>query len=118
MKLKKFQYAFAGIKETFKTQSSFRVMSVIAIFIILLGIYFGLNEIEWIVLVMCMGFSLAAEIINTSLEKSCDLFSQGWLLEEVRIIKDVAAGGVLLLSVSSAVVGGIIFIPKIIGLFI
>jgi diacylglycerol kinase len=112
--MNKFLYAWNGIKETYITQVSFRIMSWITIVIIILGFLFKLSELEWIVIIMCMGFSLCAEVINTSLEKACDLFSQGWLLNEIKIIKDVAAGGVLLLVVSSCIIGCIIFVPKII----
>jgi diacylglycerol kinase len=109
-------YAWNGVKETYITQISFRIMSWITSIIIILGFFFHLSGIEWILIIMCIGFSLCAEVINTSLEKACDLFSAGWLLNEVKIIKDLAAAGVLLISTSSAIIGCIIFIPKIINL--
>jgi diacylglycerol kinase len=116
----KFQYALEGINECYLTQSSFRLMCWISYFVVVLMIIlevifnqpFTLQEI--MILVSCIAIPLGGEIINTALEKTCDLFSRGWILNEVKIIKDVAAGGVLILSISSFIIGLIIFIPKIV----
>lgn len=66
--------------------------------------------------VIAISFSIAlvwvTEMINTAIEKSMDLIS----LEkhpQIKIIKDIAAGAVLVASICSAIVGSVIFLPKL-----
>ena len=110
--MNKFKYAIEGIKYTYLTQSSFRIMVWMSAITFTLGYIYRCSLEEWIVLLFCMFFTLSAELCNTALEQVCNIFTQGWLLNEVKIVKDVSAGAVFLLSICSAIVGLIIFIPK------
>jgi len=111
MILKKFSYALKGLKECLK-QSTFLFMVVIAISVIFLGIQFNISYIEWAIITLCIIACLGSEAINTSIEKACDIFSSGWILSEIGIIKDIAAGAVFIFSIGSAIIGLLIFIPK------
>jgi diacylglycerol kinase len=118
--VRKFGYAFNGIHECFETQSSFRIMVVLASVAVLLGLFlvftpYPLSGLEWIALVLAISGPLGGEAINTSLEKACDLFSAGWLLNEIRVIKDVAAGGVFMLGLGSLGVGISLFVPRLLS---
>ena len=59
---------------------------------------------------------IGAELFNTSIEEVVNLLSP-----EIRVhakyAKDIAAGAVLVFALASAIVGVIIFLPKIISLF-
>ena len=57
-----------------------------------------------------------AEALNTAIERLCDKIEPN-KDDKIKIIKDIAAGAVLLSSIFSATVGAIIFIPHIISLF-
>ncbi|MDD4784281.1 MAG: diacylglycerol kinase [Candidatus Paceibacterota bacterium] len=59
-------------------------------------------------------FSL--ELFNTAIERFLDLFYPG-KNETVKNIKDLIAGGVAIVSIGAGIIGGIIFIPKILILF-
>lgn len=111
--IKKFSYAFQGLGDCFK-QSTFRIMTVIAALAIILGIPLNLSLYEWMTIIACITICLGVEAINTALEKACNLFSQGWLVSEVRLIKDTAATSVMIFSTGSAIIGLIIYIPRII----
>jgi diacylglycerol kinase len=71
--------------------------------------------LEWCVLVGCVGMVLTAELFNSAVET---LFRG--LSEEVRERSwqslDIAAGAVLLASITAAVVGCVIFVPKLAAL--
>ncbi|MNL84063.1 Undecaprenol kinase [compost metagenome] len=58
----------------------------------------------------------AAEAFNTAIEKLADLVSADYH-PVIKGVKDTAAAGVLLLAISAVIVGGIVFIPKILLLF-
>ena len=60
---------------------------------------------------MCLVIS--AELFNTSIEKTLDYIDKEYN-NEIRFIKDASAGAVLTLAIASAVIGLIIFIPKLV----
>ena len=82
---------------------------------IALGFFFGISMFEWLVVVVCFGLVLGGECINSSIEAIVDLASPDYH-ELARKSKDAAAGGVLLFSLASLVVGLIIFVPRILAL--
>lgn len=66
---------------------------------------------EWIVLLGCIATVLAFEMINSAIEKLCNLVHPAYH-PAVKVIKDISAGAVLWVSVFSGVIGVIIFLPK------
>lgn len=78
--------------------------------VIIAGIVLGITRTEWIMVVMCIGTVIAAELFNTAIEKLVDLVSP----ERHPVagqVKDIAAGAVLICAVAAAIIGLIIFIP-------
>ncbi len=106
--------SMAGIEYTLKTQRNLRIQIVFAILAILLGLIFGLDTTEWVILWLVIGSVLFAEMVNTAIEVMLDLYTQEFN-ENVRIAKDIASGAVLISSIVSVIVGGILFLPKILN---
>lgn len=113
--IKSFPYAFRGIKDTILKEPNFKVQLVLGVIAIILGIYFRLNRAEWLILVISIFLVLIMELINTTLENLVDIVSPQ-IQEKARIVKDVAAGGVLMSSILSIIIGLIIFLPKVLAL--
>lgn len=109
---KTFSTAFSGIKYFFKTERNGKIQAGVSLITILSGLYLKLNAAEWIVIALCIGSVLALEMINTALEHLCNLVHKDYH-PSIKIIKDVAAGAVLIFSVISVVAGLIIFLPKL-----
>ncbi len=109
---KTFSTAFNGIRYFFKTERNGKIQAGVSLITIFSGLYLKLNAIEWIVIVLCIGSVLALEMINTALEHLCNLVHKDYH-PSIKIIKDVAAGAVLIFSVISVVSGLIIFLPKL-----
>lgn len=76
------------------------------------GHFVGLSSMEWIVICLCIGLVLSAEAVNSAIEALADRVSPAYD-EAIKRTKDLAAGAVLLLAIASAVVGLIIFLPKL-----
>ena len=91
------------------TQNSW-IEIVIFLIAIILGIHFGITNIEWMILVLTGGFVLATEAFNTAIEIDIDLTSPE-IHPYARDTKDVAAGAVLIASITSVAVGVFIFLP-------
>jgi len=71
---------------------------------------------EWIILLACIATVLSFEMINSAIEKVCNLVHPEYHAA-VKVIKDIAAGAVLWVSVFSGIIGFIIFLPKIVYFF-
>ena len=89
---------------------------VIAILVVVLGLIFSISAAEWIVLLFCIASVLSLEMINSAIEKLCNLVHPKYH-PAVKVIKDISAGAVLWASVISGVIGIIVFFPKVQLLF-
>ena len=112
---KSFKYAFNGIRLLFLEEHNSRIHAVAAICAIVTGIILKILILEWIALSFAIGFVFVVEIINSSIENTADLISLE-KSDKIKRIKDLSAAAVLISSLSALVIGGLIFIPKIVSL--
>lgn len=106
-----FGFAFSGLSHAFINEHNMWIHAAAAAIAVALGVVFDISSMEWIALSICIGLVLAAEIFNTALEHICNLV-QPEHDPRVGVIKDLAAAAVLAMSITSFIVGLIIFIPK------
>ncbi len=111
--MKRFKYAFKGIFFAFKTQTNIRIHSIISVLVISAGFILKINPVEWVFITFAIGLVLAAELFNTAIESLVDMVSPSYS-EKAGLIKDVAAGAVLIAAVVAIIIGVIVFLPKII----
>ncbi len=114
--LKSFKYAFEGILTGIKEEQNMKIHITIMTFVIIFGIMLKISKIEWIICIILFGLVISMELINTAIENAVDLITKE-KNEQVKIAKDVAAGAVLVSAIASAIIGLIIFVPKIIVIF-
>lgn len=112
-RIRSFHFAWEGIGNFFKSEHNAWLHAVSTVVVILLCGLLHLSKTELIAIVFCVGFVWVTEIINTAIEKMMDHLSPG-KHPAVKIIKDMAAGAVLIAAVTALIIGLIIFIPKII----
>ena len=108
-------FASAGIKYFFKNERNGKIQLVIALIVIFLGLVVDLSNVEWCIILGCIALVIALEMVNTCLERVCDMLSTEYH-PMIKIIKDVAAGAVLWAVIFCAVIGSIIFIPYLLKL--
>ena len=111
-RIRSFGYAWQGIVALVRHEHNARIHIVAAIFVIILGFVLGVSTLEWVAIVGCIGAVIAAEIFNTAIEAICNRVSTE-NHELIKRSKDCAAGGVLLISITAAIIGAIIFLPKL-----
>lgn len=109
--------ALQGIIYTIKTQRNIRIQLISAILVIVAAILLKCIYIEIVALVISISFVLFAEMLNTAIETTVDLITQEYNIK-AKIAKDIMAGCVLMTSINAIIVGSIIFIPKLIDLFL
>ena len=86
-----FRFAFSGLWYVLRTQRNARVHLIIAVLVILLGLWLGLSLTQWAVLVLTIGFVMVSEMLNTVAETLVDLINPGYH-PLAKVIKDVTAG--------------------------
>lgn len=109
-------WALSGISLAFRTQFNFRFHVLSALIVLGLSIFFKISAFEWCIVLLCTASVITAELLNTSLEFNTDLLSPGYN-ENAKNVKDLAAAAVLIVALVSAIIGGIIFLPRILLLF-
>jgi diacylglycerol kinase len=107
-----FVHAARGILLLFLAEWNFRIHLACAIVAIALGVYFGIGAIEWVVLIAAIGLVLCAEALNTAIERAIDLFEPK-PHPLARNVKDLAAAAVLVASICAAIIGVILFGPRL-----
>jgi diacylglycerol kinase len=110
--LKSFSYAWQGIKYCFNSEKNFRIQLAIASITFLSGMVCRIKTNEWLVILFCSALVLGLEIINTAIEKLANIFTVS-IHPVIKLVKDIAAGAVLLVSIISFTIGCIIFLPKV-----
>lgn len=110
-----FRYAFCGICEAYKGEQNLKIHTVIAILVIIFGFILQISYLEWLVCLILIGLVLMAEFFNTAIEYVVDLASPN-IHPLAKLAKDTASAGVLMMAIISAIIGLIIFIPKVIEL--
>ena len=103
--------AVNGIIYAATTQRNVRIELVLAVIVMMLSLFYGLNTTEFLCLVFAIFFVIFAEMVNTAIETVVDLFVDVYH-PKAKIAKDVAAGAVVLAACNALVVGYFIFFNK------
>ncbi len=113
--IKSFGYAWAGIRSCFQLEPNFRIHAVLAIVALVFSIVFKISTLEWIAVCFCIAFVITMEMLNTAIEKLCNVVHKE-IHPGIKKVKDIAAGAVLVAAFFSLITGVVIFLPKIINL--
>ncbi len=113
--LKGFVYAFNGLVVFFRHERNGRIQILLALATVAAGWWLKASALEWILLVVCIGMVLALEMVNSAIEKLCNLVHPTYH-PAVKTIKDISAAAVLWAAACSAVIAAIIFLPKLLQL--
>lgn len=111
LRMKSFKYAIQGLRVVIR-EPNCRIHLFFTGLVILLGWLTELSNIEWALVLICCALVLSAEAFNTSIEHLTDLVSPE-INPKAGIVKDVSAAAVLLSSIFAAIIGLIIFLPKL-----
>jgi diacylglycerol kinase (ATP) len=109
---KSFAHAGRGIKVFVASTHNAWIHIAVSVLVIVLGVYLGITRPDWILLIFAMGFVLVSEAFNTALEIDIDLTSPEYH-PYAKDVKDVAAGAVLISAMTAALVGLLVFAPKV-----
>ena len=115
-RIKSFSYAFAGLRVLFREEHNSWIHAAAALIAVVAGFLFRISPMEWVAVIIVIGMVFAAEILNSSIERTAD-FVKAERDDRKRDIKDLGAAAVLVCAITAALVGTIIFLPKLLALF-
>jgi diacylglycerol kinase (ATP) len=112
LRLRSFTFTFAGLRYLIASEHNARI-HLAATLVVLIGAYLlEVSSIEWLFLIVAIGWVWFAEAVNTAVERLADAIT----LEhnpQIKVAKDVAAAAVLVSSIASAAIGATIFLPAV-----
>jgi diacylglycerol kinase len=106
-----FRFAVRGVGWMLRHEPNMRFHLIAATGVVIAGLAFRLPLEQWTALVFAITLVLLGEILNTAIEAVLDLVQPGHH-ELVAVVKDVAAGAVLVAAAGSSVIAAIIFVPR------
>ena len=114
--LKRWGHRFAcagrGLFQVLRDEPSGRVHVVALLLVGAVGIWLHLPALEWAVLALAAGGVVAAEAVNTAIERLSDRVSKEEE-EVIRVVKDLAAGGVLAATIGAVLAGLMVLGPRL-----
>ena len=112
--LSSFKHAFQGLFYALLSQRNFRIHVCIGLVVSALAIWLDLSFYEIAILIITVGAVLVLELLNTSIEAVVDLAIGRRFHPLARIAKDSAAGAVLVASLCSLLIAGLLIVPPFI----
>ena len=112
-----FKFAFKGIGSSIKSERNMKIHFIMMILVVLAGIILNISMWEWITCFILFGLVISLEMVNTAIEIVVDLVSPTFNDRAGRA-KDIAAGAVLVNAIVAFIIGLLIFLPKVLDLFI
>ncbi len=107
----KFRAAFRGLKLGIRGHSSFSVHFFFTALVMASAVVLQCELWQWCVLLGCIGFVLTAELFNSALETLFRGLDEG-TKERAWPALDVAAGAVLMASITASAVGALILLTQ------
>jgi len=112
----KIRDALRGLKLGVRGHSSFFVHFFFSALVVAAGMVLRCGPLEWCLLLGCIGTVLTAELFNSAIESIFRGLDEA-TKPRVRSCLDIAAGAVLLASITAAVIGSIVFLGRLMDLF-
>ncbi|HKN62994.1 MAG TPA: diacylglycerol kinase [Gaiellaceae bacterium] len=103
-----FNYAFEGIIHVLRTQRNLRIHFLAAVLVFGGAIAVGVSRLQLIALVLAIAFVLFAEMLNTAIEGVIDVSTTSFD-PNAKLAKDIAAGAVLIASITAVAIGFLVF---------
>jgi diacylglycerol kinase (ATP) len=107
-----FNNAVSGIIYTIKAERNMKIHITVAVMIILLSMFYDLTRIEFLIICLTVSLVIISELFNTAIEVLVDTII-GVYHPKAKLVKDTAAGAVLVASFASLIVAYFIFYDKV-----
>lgn len=104
-----------GLKAAYKSEQSMYIHLTATIILLLFSFLLEISTTEWLIIIAIIGLTLVVELLNTAIESTVDLVTKEFH-PLAKIAKDTASAAEFILTITSAIISLMIFIPKIMEL--
>ncbi|MCW3489342.1 diacylglycerol kinase family protein [Dethiobacter alkaliphilus] len=111
-----FRCALSGLGDAWRSERNMRIHTLAACIAVVVGLWLGLERLEWLFLFSAVFLVTTMEMLNTALERVVDLFTRDYH-PLARLAKNAAAGAALLAAFYALTVALLIFVPKLMQRF-
>ncbi|HZC99360.1 MAG TPA: diacylglycerol kinase family protein [Actinomycetes bacterium] len=111
--VRSFRHAFRGLGLVLARERNARIHLVAAVAALVAAVWLGLARAEIALVIVTSTLVLAAEVVNTVVERVLDLLHPDQS-ERVRAVKDMSAAAVLVTALSALAVAGLLFLPRLV----
>lgn len=111
-----FRLAFSGLRFVLRTERNMKVHCIFAAVAIISSFFFKISGIELSFVIFSIALVFITEAANTAFELLLDFIHGDRYHADVKLLKDIAAGGVFIAALNAFVIGLFIFFPKFIDL--
>ncbi len=108
------RYAFRGLSYAIRNEKNFQNELIVAILVIIAMIYFNVTRGEAVILFVVIMAVLIMELLNTAMERVIDILKPK-IHPYAKLVKDLMAASVLMMSLLTIILGLIIFMPYFIS---
>ncbi|MBN2332954.1 MAG: diacylglycerol kinase family protein [Deltaproteobacteria bacterium] len=114
-RLQSILWAAKGIKFLFRTEINARLHAMATAAVLAVSIFLPLTSLEWALVAIATSMVWSAEAMNTAIEHLADMVSTK-PDPRIAVIKDLAAGAVLIAAIGAAIIGVLVFAPYLMQL--
>ncbi|MBO5446688.1 diacylglycerol kinase family protein [bacterium] len=112
-----FRNARKGMRLSIKSERNIRIHLFIAALVVVTAFCLNFSINKFCILFLTIAAVISAEMFNSAIEFSLDAIFHNRYSRMVGMAKDIAAGAVMVVSISAIMVGVLLFAPPIISLF-
>ncbi len=108
-----FKYAFEGLFYALLQEPNLKIHLIAAVVVIYAGFYFGITRLEWLMITFTIGLVISVELTNTAIEAVVNHFTDTYH-PGAKLAKDISAAAVLVVAITAAIIGYLIFSPYLV----
>ncbi len=105
-------HACHGVLYVAKNERNMKIHLFVLVCVLITGIILNISYFEWIICFILFALILSLEILNTAIEATIDLITEE-IHPLAKIAKDCSAGAVFISAIFAAMIGLMIFVPKL-----
>jgi diacylglycerol kinase len=113
-----FKNARKGMRLTIKSERNIRVHFFVAVFVLIAAFCLNFSITKFCIIIMAIASVISAEMLNSAIEFSLDAIFHNRYSRMVGMAKDIAAGAVMVVTISAVIIGVLLFAPPILYLII
>jgi len=109
-----FRHAFHGLHYVLRAERNVRVHLTIAAIVTVVGLWLGLDPVEWALIVFAIALVLVGELVNSVTELTIDVVCPNYDVRAKRA-KDMVAAAILVAALASVCIGVLVLGPPLLA---